>query len=390
MSDEEYFQALRQANAVEKKNPRKCAQILEDCIHIIDDIPNPSRARLLDKDNLQRRIQKLELKYKTAEELTGEEKDIASKLEKQQADIDAKAKKPRMKALKMTEIDSIWEFYFLHPLDFPKHHEYFGGDSAKEVILRMIQQLKEIYKNLDPNKILIQDLAGDSKFYYIGNMTKSFDDVDRIMRWAQSPIFESQGTEHPLRIVFSGNCLLNHEFDLHNLLYIMTFNLAYPREVILLQGEISETFEKTILEDFDKELLEEFVELCHHLPPAYYVRSTHKSIFNVHSEIFEKVYEDFIKENEVELIVGDKIQDRKVIEVTFPSDPEYEEEYYNDEEPTEEDPEEECDDETSEIECDEEDYEEGEYEESEYEEEEYEEEDETKVRITILDIEQLN
>jgi len=174
MSDEEYFQVLRMANASEKKKPMKCVEYLEECIRIIDRIPEPSRARLLDKDNIQRRIQNITLKHKTAEDLTGKEKDEADNLEKRQAEIDAKAKKPLLNALKMTEIDSIWEYYFLHRLDFPKQHEYFGGDQAKQVILRMIQELKEIYKNLDPNKILIQDLAGDSKFYYIGNMTESF------------------------------------------------------------------------------------------------------------------------------------------------------------------------------------------------------------------------
>ena len=94
---------------------------------------------------------------------------------------------------------------------------------------------------------------------------------------------------------------------------------------------------------------------------------------------------------EIIYIVGNKIQDRKVIEVKFPSDPEYEEEvYYDDEEvPVEEDPEEECDDEASEIDCEEE-YEEEGYEEEEYEEEEYEgEEDETTVRFNIVDIEDL-
>lgn len=402
--------------------------------------------------------------------------------EELQAELDAKAskEKPRMAALKSNEIDQIWEFYFLHRYNHPTPDEFYGGDNAKQYIQQMLHQIQDIYDQYDSSKPLIETLPGSSKLYYVGDST--FDDNDKLLsRFFQPKIFESQANETPLRILFLGNFIGNNSMDLHNLLYIMCFNLAYPAEVIMCRGEEEELsrmekngFAQNVLDHFDDEILEEFKEFFVKLPIAHVVKSTYQNIIASHggipaninnpetpvllSEIKhsphisakkmdsyalqfilnqpnarlkknpikkiakkkgysfnETIFSAFMKANELitEEVNGmmvssndfskeghtllwenqsisicttsekdDKVAKAKILEITFPADPEYPEYEYEDEEEgeAEEEYEEEEESEGGENES-----EEG----IEYEEEEEEVDPETLVQINVLDINNL-
>ena len=213
--------------------------------------------------------------------------------EELQAELDAATskEKPRMAALKSNEIDQIWEFYFLHRYNHPTPDEFYGGDKAKQFVQQMLHQIQDIYDQYDSSKPLIETLPGSSKLYYVGDST--FEDNDKLLsRFFQPKIFESQANETPLRILFLGNFIGNNNMDLHNLLYIICFNLAYPAEVIMCRGEEEELlrmekngFVQNVLDHFDNEILEEFKEFFTKLPIAHVVKSTYQNVIASHGGI---------------------------------------------------------------------------------------------------------
>ena len=209
--------------------------------------------------------------------------------EERQRELEEQSKKPRLKALAPTEIEEIWGFYFLHRYNHPAPDEYYGDSRGKEIIKRMLQQITANYNKINPSKVFIEKFPGKSKFYYIGDLDGSFKDVDQLMRYLQPKIFESQATDNPLRIVFLGNYLGNNPMDVHNLLYLICFNLLYPREVLLLRGNHEEksaniklAFGENILKNFDQDLLDDFNAFFAKLPVVHLVDSVHKKIVSVH------------------------------------------------------------------------------------------------------------
>jgi len=89
--------------------------------------------------------------------------------------------------------------------------------------------------------------------------------------------------------------------DLHNLLFLICFNLLYPREVVLLRGNNEEitknqhiAFSALVLKHFGQDILNEFNAFFAKLPLAHFVDSPHKKIFAVHGGIPVK-FEDATK-----------------------------------------------------------------------------------------------
>jgi hypothetical protein len=225
---------------------------------------------------------------KTPEELAAEEE--ARLREERQAILDAQAKKPRMRALRSNDIDEIWTFYFLHTFNHPTPDEFYGNGNAKQLVQQMLQQISIIYDKINSSKVFIEKIPGNARLYYVGD--SSFQDSDKLMRFFQPKIFEAQAMDTPLRIIFLGNYTGHNHMDLHNLLYVMCFNLAYPREVIMLRGQNEEIsmaekngLAENIKKHFGQEILEEFYTFFAKLPVAHYIDSEYKKIFTVHGGV---------------------------------------------------------------------------------------------------------
>jgi hypothetical protein len=79
---------------------------------------------------------------------------------------------------------------------------------------------------------------------------------------------------------------------LHTLLYLITFNLLYPNEVLLLRGNHEEItlseqggFASRILSKFDQEILNEFYGFFAKLPLAHMIDSNYLKLFATHGGI---------------------------------------------------------------------------------------------------------
>jgi hypothetical protein len=456
-----YIKLLQQANLIERKDFEKALDLLEECLSIIKNAKDPKFA--FDEKTIKRRIGYLNKKMRNAEGEYDEEE--IAKNEAKQAQKDEKIVKHRLKALHTNEIDQIWEFYFLHRYKHPTPEEFYGDDNAKNFIQQMLQQVNDIYDKIDSTKVFTEAHPGDTKLYFIGGLEGSFSDSDILSRHFQSKIFESQATENPLRLVFLGNYTGNNPMSLHNILYLICFNLAYPAEVLLLRGANEDrtileksVFAEQVLKNFDQDLLNDFYLFFSKLPVAYNVKSqyknviassgglpieynkpeesievdsiklrnksnlyknidtlskqfilnqpsnklgegtTHKKLDNGAYIFSEAIFKKFMEKNLIELYVNScsflkkghktfwdnqlisicstselegKLGKGKILEVLYPSDPEYDEYEYDDEDEETEEEEEEDEEEDDE----------------EYEDEEEEEEvDPNQVFVNILDI----
>ncbi|MHA1673236.1 MAG: hypothetical protein ACTSYI_06375, partial [Promethearchaeota archaeon] len=197
--------------------------------------------------------------------------------------------KPRLLSLEPTEIEKIWEFYFLHAYNHPTPNEFYGDGDAKQKILQMFQQVGDFYEKYDRTHILKEQLPGDSRICFVGDTNGSFNATDKLLRYFQSKIFESQATENPLRLVFLGNFIGGGAMDFHNLLYIICFKILFPQEVLLFRGTHEDRvkakrlkLDNYILEYFDKEILDAVHKFFENLPIAYYVESAYKLMFATH------------------------------------------------------------------------------------------------------------
>ncbi|MHA1775129.1 MAG: metallophosphoesterase [Promethearchaeota archaeon] len=222
---------------------------------------------------------------KKPESKASKSKELSEKFD----DLEISNSKPMVKSLAPTEMEKIWEYYFLHAFNHPTPDEYYGNGEAKQFILQMLTQISKIYERFDPKHVNIDNLPGDSKIYFVGDILGSFEALDRLMRFFQPKIFEAQATENPLRLVFLGNFIGGTEMDLHSLLYLICFNILYPNEVILCRGTHEEQtkfnrlkLKKFILEHFDQEIIDAFYEFYTKLPIAYYIESPYRLIFAMH------------------------------------------------------------------------------------------------------------
>ena len=234
------------------------------------------------------------------EDMTSEESKIADSEES--TDIEEfpdehERRGPSLISLEPTEMEKIWEYYFLHAFRHPTPNEFYGADEtegkidskAQEFIMRLLQQAIDHYKKIDSTKILTEFLPGNSKVYYVGSLNGSFEAIDKLLRFFMPKIFEAQATENPLRIVFLGNICGGAPMDFHTLLFLLCFNLLNPNEVIILRGpnedkrKISRLgLKKYITERLDEEIFPQVQNLFMRLPVAYKIESDYKSLFASH------------------------------------------------------------------------------------------------------------
>ncbi len=228
------------------------------------------------------------LERKNGSEIDGEEVKDKNSSNVEESDESTNGK-PRLLSLEPTEIEKIWEFYFLHAYNHPTPNEFYGDGDAKQKILQMFQQVGDLYEKYDHTHILKEQLPGDSRICFVGDTNGCFNATDKLLRYFQSKIFESQATENPLRLVFLGNFIGGGAMDFHNLLYLVCFNILFPKEVLLFRGTHEDKtkakrlkLDNYILEYFDKEILDAVHKFFENLPIAYYVESAYKLMFATH------------------------------------------------------------------------------------------------------------
>ena len=139
--------------------------------------------------------------------------------------------------------DEFWEFYY-EKQNLDDNDTFLGGRTVQKIRGLLEEVAMHI---LNPDKIdlrypIIEEMAPDrlGKVYYVGDTHGSIHDTDRCIRFFLKKIEQAQKTGKEIRIIFDGDYVDRNPQDIHNMLYIFTFALKYPRIVRLLRGNHEE------------------------------------------------------------------------------------------------------------------------------------------------------
>ncbi|MHA1720031.1 MAG: metallophosphoesterase family protein [Promethearchaeota archaeon] len=137
--------------------------------------------------------------------------------------------------------DEFWEYYYINK-QITDPRKYLGGNLVREKILGLIDEVSEYI--LNPTIInlnyAINEKMQSGKVYYVGDTHGSIKDTDKCIRFFVNKIKEAEHNKEDLRIIFLGDYVDRNKMDIHNLLYILTFAMKFPKFVRLLRGNHEE------------------------------------------------------------------------------------------------------------------------------------------------------
>jgi diadenosine tetraphosphatase ApaH/serine/threonine PP2A family protein phosphatase len=185
-----------------------------------------------------------------------------------------------------TVVGELWDYYTKFDEDhLPSADQYFGGEEAElkiTVLLRLFQKLyhERIYPPSFPAPIIHYfyrksktKTPKKAKFFIAGDTHGSFKDTVRMIKFFTKWIEQGKKEDFEVRIVFIGDFVDRHPLDIHNLLFILTFNLKYPDNVLLLRGNHEEVtinanygFGNNVMKHFNKILYANFNNIFMDLP----------------------------------------------------------------------------------------------------------------------------
>jgi Calcineurin-like phosphoesterase len=171
-----------------------------------------------------------------------------------------------------TIIPDYWQYYQqFNSRNLPKIDKYYGGSDAEmkmTVLLRLFHDY--LPTSLLPIKLYNfkstpSNIKKPGKIFIVGDTHGSFIDTMRLIEKFKDDIEYSKTHNHDVRVIFIGDFVDRGELDIHNLLYIITFNLMYPENVLLLRGNHEEVtinanygFGKRVMKYFSKMLYATF------------------------------------------------------------------------------------------------------------------------------------
>ena len=158
-------------------------------------------------------------------------------------------------AIKFTDIDSFlaeekietpfadefWEFYYNNK-QITDPRKFLGGNTVREKILGLLGEVSEYV--LNPELINLNHAFNEKmqsgKLYYVGDTHGSIKDTDKCIRYFVKQIEKTELNNEEIKIIFLGDYVDRNKMDIHNLLYILTFAMKYPKYVRILRGNHEE------------------------------------------------------------------------------------------------------------------------------------------------------
>ncbi|WP_457556617.1 metallophosphoesterase family protein [Candidatus Harpocratesius sp.] len=183
-------------------------------------------------------------------------------------------------------IDEFWDYYRQFSSENPPHEAEYYGDDASElkmtILIRQFQDfyLEKIYPLSFPVPIIQKSYKSTkntrkrpAKFFIVGDTHGSFADVAKLINFFVPAIEKGKQLGYDVKIIIIGDIVDRGKWDLHNLLYLMTFNLKYPTNVLILRGNHEEMsisanygFGRRVMKYFSEILFASFCHMFKDLP----------------------------------------------------------------------------------------------------------------------------
>ena len=204
-----------------------------------------------------------------------------------------------------TIMDEFWTYYSQFSSEnLPSEESYYGEDFAElkiTILIRMFQDfyLEQIYPMSFPVPIIPKSYRSSktkekppAKLFFVGDTHGSFFDTIKLIPYFVNEIQKGEEYGYEVKIVFIGDFVDRGKLDIHNLLYIMTFNLKYPKNVLLLRGNHEELsinahygFGTRVMKYFSQLLFASFNHMFKDLPLIAIFHCNEGSIMCLHGGI---------------------------------------------------------------------------------------------------------
>ncbi|QEE14937.1 metallophosphoesterase [Promethearchaeum syntrophicum] len=185
-----------------------------------------------------------------------------------------------------TIIDEFWSYYSQFSSEnLPSEEMYYGNEFAElkiTILIRMFQDfyLERIYPISFPVPIIHTSYRSSknksknpAKMFFVGDTHGSFFDTIKLIPFFVKEIHKGEEKGYEVKIVFIGDFVDRGKLDIHNLLYILTFNLKYQKNVLLLRGNHEEIsinahygFGTRVMKHFSQLLFASFNHMFKDLP----------------------------------------------------------------------------------------------------------------------------
>jgi hypothetical protein len=227
----------------QKKKEEKEKRAMEDALmDIMEDInleEQKSEAAFIKKLNLLREEVKTEEPFTTTDILPKEPQILSAKsVAIKFTDIITKLTEEK---IEIPFANEFWEFYYNNKqINDPR--KYLGGNAVREKILGLLQEINEYILNpemININKTINEKMQS-GKLYYVGDTHGSINDTDKCIRFFVKQIEKAESNNEDIKIIFLGDYVDRNKMDIHNLLYILTFAMKYPKSVRILRGNHEE------------------------------------------------------------------------------------------------------------------------------------------------------
>ncbi len=228
-------------NEKEKEEEEKKA-MEEALMDIMEDInleEQKSEAAFIKKLNLLREEIKTKEQFTTTDILPKEPQITSSQsVAIKFADIDSFLAEEKIET---PFADEFWEFYYNNK-QITDPRKFLGGNTVREKILGLLGEVSEYV--LNPELINLNHAFNEKmqsgKLYYVGDTHGSIKDTDKCIRYFVKQIEKTELNNEEIKIIFLGDYVDRNKMDIHNLLYILTFAMKYPKYVRILRGNHEE------------------------------------------------------------------------------------------------------------------------------------------------------
>ncbi|MHA1764893.1 MAG: metallophosphoesterase [Promethearchaeota archaeon] len=204
-----------------------------------------------------------------------------------------------------TIVEEFWNYYKqFSPDNLPSEEKYYGEEAAElkiTILIRMFQDyyLERVYPTSFPVPIIQKsyrstknNIKKPAKFFFVGDTHGSFIDSIKLIPYFVQEIQKGQEKGYDVKIVFIGDFVDRGQLDIHNILYLLAFNLKFQNNVLLLRGNHEEIsinahygFGTRVMKNFSQLLFASFNHMFKDLPLIAIFHCNEGSIMCLHGGI---------------------------------------------------------------------------------------------------------
>ncbi|WP_457558462.1 metallophosphoesterase family protein [Candidatus Harpocratesius sp.] len=171
--------------------------------------------------------------------------------------------------------NELWNYYLLIASLNKDSIMYYGDKKAKCHIGALIQAASTLYSSFYPQQILEFKNFSPTKtdFFFIGDIHGSFSSLHQLISFFIKKIEDASTKQRNVKIIFLGDYVDRNPLDLHTLIFLLLFNLKYPKNVLLLRGNHEEKtmnkqygFKYSVLRQFSRSLFYQISDFFTKLP----------------------------------------------------------------------------------------------------------------------------